>query len=286
MWVLCWWKSVLVHWYRLSISYAINDNRLRLRERVKWITILIASTFIRGLLIEIINFPSLSYENSYYHLHQKVCTILTNLPAVFEIVFITSGTLYSTVVLILCSITLHCNISAVLQIAFRRWNIIFSLRVGKTVRQHLFKIFLCKRDIFQYIWNVSSKTRLCPELTLAADNDNTNLILIWPHCHFQQKKRAGAVLANKTPVTEVLKMRYWYSIEFVCGYIVPDILPSNFFVEYRFKYRYLKMHYRYTANQFLCSCSTSRKEIIVKLENSVHQIYLSKHNSVGMSSEL
>ena len=225
MWVLCWWKSVLVHWYRLSISYAINDNRLRLRERVKWITILIASTFIRGLLIAIINFPSLSYENSYYHLHQKVCTILTNLPAVFEIVFITSGTLYCTVVLILCSITLHCSISAVLQIAFRRWNIIFSLRVGKTVRQNLFKIFLCKRDIFQYIWNFSSKTRLCPELTLAADNDNTNLILIWP----QQKKRADAVLPNKTPVTEVLKMRYWYTIEFFCDRVlVFEVLKNSF----------------------------------------------------------
>ena len=28
---------------------------------------------------------------------------------------------------------------------------------------------------------------LCLELEFAADNDYANLILIWPHCYFQQK---------------------------------------------------------------------------------------------------
>ena len=29
------------------------------------------------------------------------------------------------------------------------------------------------------------------ELKLAADNDNANLILIWPHCHFQQNEKVS-----------------------------------------------------------------------------------------------
>ena len=83
-------------------------------------------------------------------------------------------------------------------------------------------------------------------MKLAADDDNANLILIWPRRHFQQKK-VEVPFAKNTGI-KVLKMRYWYAvIKFVCGSsigtcspekCVTDILPSNLFVVYRFEYRY------------------------------------------------
>ena len=49
------------------------------------------------------------------------------------------------------------------------------------------RLFSYKKDIVKCAWNVSSKNRLFSELYLAADHDNANLILIWPHPHFNQK---------------------------------------------------------------------------------------------------
>ena len=70
------------------------------------------------------------------------------------------------------------------------------------------------------------------ELKLAADDDDANLMLIWPHRHFQQKK-VKVLLLPKKPGVEDLKMRYRYAIiEFVSGSstCVTDMLSSNLFV--------------------------------------------------------
>ena len=74
-------------------------------------------------------------------------------------------------------------------------------------------------------------------MKLAADDDNANLILIWPHRHFSTKEIGGTFLP-KVPVLE--KMRYWYAaIKFVRGSstgtwspekYVTDIQSSNLFV--------------------------------------------------------
>ena len=54
------------------------------------------------------------------------------------------------------------------------------------------------------------------ELKLAADHDNANLILIWPHRHFQKNNVKVSFCQNTG--AEVLKMRYRYAVmEFVCG---------------------------------------------------------------------
>ena len=46
-------------------------------------------------------------------------------------------------------------------------------------------------------------------------DNNANLILIWPHDHFQQNVK---VLFAKNTGVETLKMCYWYAvIRFVCG---------------------------------------------------------------------
>ena len=57
--------------------------------------------------------------------------------------------------------------------------------------------------------NVPSKTRLRPELLLAADNDNARSILIWPHRYFKKNVKVRF---------EILQMRYRYTvIKFVCS---------------------------------------------------------------------
>ena len=47
-------------------------------------------------------------------------------------------------------------------------------------------------------------------MKLSLDDDNVNLILIWPHRHFQQKN--AKVLCCQNTGVEVLEMRYWYSV--------------------------------------------------------------------------
>ena len=72
-------------------------------------------------------------------------------------------------------------------------------------------------------------------------DDNTNLILIWPHRHFQQNLK----------VLFCQKYRWWSpknALPVCCHQIC-----------WWFKYRYLeswKMCYWYTVNEFVCSLST------------------------------
>ena len=57
--------------------------------------------------------------------------------------------------------------------------------------------------------NVLSKSRLYPELQLAADNDDANLTLIWFHRHFQKNVN---VLLPKNTCVEILQMCYRHQI--------------------------------------------------------------------------
>ena len=130
---------------------------------------------------------------------------------------------------------------------------------------------------------------MSPELKLATDSDNANLILVWPRHLFQQKN-----------------MKVLYCQNYQCW------SPKNALPVYchriclQFKYQYLKswkICYPYTVIKFVCSWRTSRKNIIVKfkrifrhyyvfqlhtykMNHKVYEICLSKYKSNGMSSEL
>ena len=184
---------------------------------------------------------------------------------------------------------LHCNTSVVWWFVFRRWNTFFSLRVVKTILifGNILRTFSYKRDIVKHSWSVSSKSRLCPESKFAPNDDNANLILIWPQSHFQYNWTWRCLYAKNTGV-EVLKMRYQYTvIEFVCSSsngisspekCVVDILSSNLFaawVPFRTPVlQVLNLRYPGTVIQYVCSWSTGRKEINVKFEKKVRNYHL------------
>ena len=73
---------------------------------------------------------------------------------------------------------------------------------------------------------------------------NANLTLIWPHHHFQQKN---------------MKVLFWPKYQCWSWYTVIKFVWSSTTSSWS-----PEICYRYTAIQFVCSWSTSRKELIVK----------------------
>ena len=97
---------------------------------------------------------------------------------------------------------------------------------------------------------------------------NANLILIWPHHHFQQKN---------------MKVLYWPKYQCWSWYTVIKFVWSSTTSSWS-----PEICYRYTAIQFVCSWSTSRKELIVKFIKvfrhfDFFQLYTWKNESVGIS---
>ena len=84
------WRDCVGKGYESIVGYESTVNRLRIGERVDWMVCHFDCKCFhqKRLLLAIINFLSLSDEDSYYHLHQKKSgfTFLAILP-VFEIVY-------------------------------------------------------------------------------------------------------------------------------------------------------------------------------------------------------